>query len=60
MQQIEQVFWDTGGTLSNLKQKRPQLQGEREMNQDNLNENMIEIEELESKIAPDQAATFID
>jgi hypothetical protein len=30
------------------------------MNQDNLNENMIEIEELESKIAPDQAATFID
>jgi len=30
------------------------------MNQDNMNENMIEIEELESKIAPDQAATFID
>jgi hypothetical protein len=30
------------------------------MNQDHLNENMIEIEELESKIAPDQAATFID
>jgi hypothetical protein len=30
------------------------------MNQDNLNEIMIEIEELESKIAPDQAATFID
>jgi hypothetical protein len=31
------------------------------MNQEiNLNENMIDIEELESKIAPDQAATFID
>ena len=30
------------------------------MNQEHLNENMIEIEELESKIAPDQAATFID
>ena len=31
------------------------------MNQEvNLIENVIEIEELESKIAPDQAATFID
>jgi hypothetical protein len=31
------------------------------MNQEiSLNEIVIEIEELESKIAPDQAATFID
>jgi hypothetical protein len=26
----------------------------------NLNENMIEIEELESKITPQSSATFID
>jgi hypothetical protein len=30
------------------------------MNQDNLNENMIEVEELESKIAPSSQATFLD
>jgi hypothetical protein len=57
MQQIEQMFLENG-ELSNLNR---QLQGEREMNQEiSLNEIVIEIEELESKIAPDQAATFID
>jgi hypothetical protein len=31
------------------------------MNQENnLNENMIEIEELESKITPQSSATFLD
>ena len=54
MQQIGQVSWDA---LESETQPTTRRTG---MNQDNLNENMIEIEELESKIAPDQAATFID